>query len=224
MADDQLTFAAIPDSPKFLNMTGKEFGQWTVLGLSHSVPRKFGRSFYWHCRCACGTVKPISGHNLGRGSLSCGCARSVNGDAHITHPNEYRIYAGMKGRCYRKTHSKYADYGGRGIRVCERWMSSFFAFLEDMGPRPSKKYSIDRKDNDGDYTPENCRWATKKEQNNNRRVTTFLTFNGVKKSLSEWSEITGIRQTTLKGRLKRGLPVNLILAAKNRIPGSRAAS
>lgn len=83
---------------------------------------------------------------------------------------EYRIWTHMKGRCLNETDARYADYGGRGIIVCDRWVESFAAFLADMGPRPSKSHSIDRIDNDGGYEPSNCRWATDQEQSLNKRV------------------------------------------------------
>ena len=123
-----------------------------------------------------------------------------------THPREYRAWAKMKSRCYDKNDNSYHDYGRRGITVCKRWLEKpygFRNFLSDMGGKPGPEYSIDRIDNNGPYSPENCRWATAKEQANNRRARKDLrlyTHNGVTKSLREWSEATGIPLNKLRTR------------------------
>ena len=106
-------------------------------------------------------------------------------------------------RCNEEQHYNYKNYGGRGIKVCERWMSDFWNFVEDMGEKPSQAYSLDRIDNDGNYSPDNCKWSTSKEQNNNRRGRVNITYNGKTQSLSEWSRETGIKFITLSKRLVR---------------------
>lgn len=141
----------------------------------------------WYCRCDCGTRRVVSGGNLTRGlTLSCGCLRrellaeSKKGNEY-NHKHghapagrsspEYRAWAKMKDRCGNPNSAEYKNYGARGIAVCERWSgrSGFPNFLADMGPRPSPELSLDRIDNGGDYTPNNCRWATRAQQNANRR-------------------------------------------------------
>ena len=110
----------------------------------------------------------------------------------------------MKARCYNPNHPDYANYGGRGIRVCERWLSSYAAFITDMGARPSSAHSLDRRDNDCDYSLDNCRWATAREQNNNRRINRLITFRGETYTLTEWARMLGMNYTTLQNRLDRG--------------------
>jgi hypothetical protein len=109
----------------------------------------------------------------------------------------------MKKRCYNPKASNYKDYGGRGITICPRWRESFVAFLEDMGPRPSDKHSIDRIDNNGPYCPENCRWATLQQQRNNRRPVTNITFQGETLSLLQWARRLNMNYDTLRYRIKR---------------------
>lgn len=115
---------------------------------------------------------------------------------------EYRIWSGMKQRCETITHRLYKYYGGRGIYVCERWQD-FASFYEDMGERPSPKYSIDRRNNARGYEPDNCYWATKLEQQNNTRFNRFLTYNGVTKSVSAWAREIGMTSAGLSGRLDK---------------------
>lgn len=115
----------------------------------------------------------------------------------------------MMGRCYTPAHKSFAHYGGRGITVCERWRD-FANFLADMGECPPG-LTLDRKDNDGHYDPGNCRWATQKEQQNNRSITRFLEFNGQRRSMKEWADTLGINYQTLFSRVQGGWPVERIL-------------
>jgi len=117
---------------------------------------------------------------------------------------EYRAWTMMKTRCYNTNHHKYPRYGGRGIKVCERWKSSFESFLEDMGSRPGKGYSIDREDNDGDYTPKNCRWATASQQASNKGTTRWIEVGGEQRTLQDWANRLGSDPQTISDRLARG--------------------
>ena len=131
-------------------------------------------------------------------------ASTTHGMARRENPDPmYVVWCGIVQRCENPAHAAYPRYGGRGITICTRWRRDFMAFYEDMGPRPTPGYSVDRIDNDGPYSPENCRWATAKEQNRNCRTNRMLTFQGETLCLAEWSERTGIKQTTLLQRLDR---------------------
>ena len=125
---------------------------------------------------------------------------------------EYFAWHDMKSRCYNRHHPKWSDYGGRGIRVCSRWRQSFSAFLQDMGRRPSRRHTIERKDNEGGYTKANCKWATQRAQQQNRRDTLVLCFRGKKQCATEWARELGLLPDTLLHRLRRGLSMVRVLA------------
>lgn len=117
---------------------------------------------------------------------------------------EYKAWQAMIDRCDNKNNQRYERYGGRGIRVCDRWSSSFAAFFEDLGPRPSKDHSLDRIDNDGDYEPGNCRWATRETQIRNTSRNIYVDHDGKRMTLADWSRETGINFFTLRGRILKG--------------------
>lgn len=114
---------------------------------------------------------------------------------------EYSSWQAMKTRCYNKNHLHYGDYGGRGIKVCERWKSSFPNFIQDMGPKPDG-YSLDRIDTNGDYCPENCRWVSWQKQQNNKRNNRKLTFSGETHTITEWADIIGIKRSAIYMRAR----------------------
>ena len=121
----------------------------------------------------------------------------------MSNTSTYNSWSSMIQRCTNETVNSYPDYGGRGITVCDRWLNSFLAFYEDMGERP-KNHTLDRIKNDEGYSKENCRWATKKQQSNNRRSNHFIVIGGESKTISEWSELSGVSKVTIKGRIKAG--------------------
>lgn len=154
--------------PPFLDMTGTRFNRLVVL---RPVPERSGNGqVRWLCKCDCGREKSVSGDSLRRAFVqSCGCLQLETATSHGMHgTTEYRCWSAMLSRCNNARHRGFKDYGGRGIKVCERWRK-FENFLADMGNRPSPTMSIDRINNDGDYEPGNCRWATSKQQIHNRR-------------------------------------------------------
>ena len=189
-----------------VDVAGRTFGGWTVLRLNGRD--RHGQAL-WECRCECGNVGDVTGGRLRRGeSTSCGCRRPMLvAAAKTTHggckDDIYRIWCCMRDRCRTTTNPKYGNYGGRGIRVCERW-NDFAAFKHDMGPRPSPEHSIDRIDVNGDYAPKNCRWATPTTQAQNARTNRNLTFNGETKCMAQWARDVGLPIQTLHNRLKAG--------------------
>jgi hypothetical protein len=195
--------------PRTRDLTAETFCRLTVKQFSHYG---HNRSPYWVCECLCGVVKVIDGRHLNSGSTrSCGCLQKQVSTKHGMHgTTEYKAWACMHQRCYNKLCTGYDNYGGRGITVCDAWQS-FACFYADMGPRPSKDHSLDRIDNDGPYCKENCRWATRKEQQRNRRSTQFVTCGNETLTLTQWAERTGIKYKTLCKRLNSGWPVEQAL-------------
>jgi hypothetical protein len=188
------------------DLTGQRFGRLEVIGRAGA--NKSGNA-QWLCRCKCGAEKVIEGSNLRSGNTqSCRCLRIEKSKTHghACKGNETFLYTkwqNMKARCNNTKGNKYKDYGGRGIRVCDRWLT-FENFLSDMGYPPTKKHTLERIDVNGDYEPSNCRWATHLEQAQNKRDSRFLCFNGQRLVISEWAKITGIAYGTIRRRLESG--------------------
>lgn len=169
----------------------------------------------WRCACDCGGSAIVSTSNFSR-QKSCGCLKSeVTTNRNFKHgksgTSEYKIWRKMLGRCHCRSSAGYARYGGRGISVCKRWRSSFVAFLEDMGARPTPRHSIERLNNDRGYTPKNCVWATQREQCNNRRDNILITRGGRTRTLKQWTDELGLKYNTVYMRLRRGMTPHVAL-------------
>ena len=190
--------------PKRADMIGRQFGRLTVLTFHDRAPRgKTGTLFRrWRCICECGvTIISATGDLTSGNTKSCGCWKtSVTKARMTTHGKtgmpEYVVWQGMLRRCETPTNKAYKDYGGRGIKVCDRW-HDFEAFLADMGARPTSEDTIERKDNSGHYEPENCIWVTRGEQNKNQRQRTDNTsgVTGVvwNAARSKWEAFIGVK-------------------------------
>lgn len=202
--------------PKRLDLSGKTFHALKVLEFAEV---RSGRS-HWRCLCECGAEAVVDGSKLTNGhTRSCGCLqRKQSAEANSTHGHarvgqqtkEYQTWANMMKRCHNADCPDYAGYGGRGIKVCERW-HEFESFLADMGAAPTGTHSIDRTNVDADYSPANCRWATPTEQARNKRNSVFIEAFGQTKTLAEWAESLGVDRRKIHKRLKLGWPAEKAL-------------
>ncbi len=199
------------------NIAGQKFGRLTVISYAGIDSRGYS---VWKCECDCGTLRDFTSHSLKKGhTRSCGCLRKDKFLERITRHGhapssgsspEYNAWNNMLRRCNRENHPEYHLYGGRGIKVCERW-TAFGNFLIDVGVRPSPRHSIHRIDNNLGYTPDNVKWATPSEQQNGRNNNNRISFNGKTQTLTQWAIETGIHYVTLHYRLKRGWSVTKAL-------------
>ena len=204
-----------------IDMVGTAWGRLTV--VSRVGVTDNGKAT-WLCRCACGEERVVAGKWLRSGNTrSCGClqrekasARAKKGIA-VTHGRsktpEFCAWGDMVERCRCPTNRAYKHYGGRGITVCDRWLESFENFYADMGDRPSKQHTLDRIENDGPYSPGNCRWATWDVQYRNRRQTVSITYSGETKCQKDWCQEYGVDEATFAQRLSRGWDVGTALKA-----------
>ncbi len=186
------------------DITGQRYGRWTVLRKAER--NKHNRAM-WLCRCACGQEANVRGHALRSGN-SQQCRSCATREQNKTHggcgTRLYAIWTFMRRRCNNENRSGFKYYGGRGIRVCAEW-DTFEAFRDWALANGYKQgLSIDRIDNDGDYEPGNCRWATSKEQSRNRRNNVHIVINGITRTIVEWAEVVGIKYDTLRARVERG--------------------
>lgn len=199
-----------------IDMHGKRYGR--CIGVA---PVRIATSgdVVWSFVCDCGAIFEASGYDLRSGKRQdCpSCAAIRTRDASIVHgmsgTAEFRIWTGMLTRCYNKNAKHYERYGGRGIGVCDEWRDSFKQFFADMGPRPSASHSIDRKDNDGNYEPGNCRWATPEEQASNKRSSVRVTAAG-NRSIKDLAEQAGISPSGMWMRVNKGGAHDLLRPSK----------
>lgn len=213
---------------KSIDMTGWKMNEhgiydsrWTIVEAAPDLIRANGKHIkMWRCVCECGNYGIIDGVNLRSGaSKSCGCLSRERARKTLYkhgHAGEriYYEWTRMKARCYNKHTYNYCDYGGRGIAMCDEWRDSFESFLEWANSSGYKdNLSLDRIDVNGNYEPSNCRWATPKEQSNNRRNNIFIEIDGEKKTLKQWCEFYGVDYKLVHARIKyRGWnPVDAIL-------------
>jgi hypothetical protein len=202
---------------KSVDVTGKVFGKLTVLRLSDDYAKGAAR---WLCQCECGNTTIVFASNLSREhTKSCGCLKQANYKTmNLTHgatakqkteyPRSYVSWCQMRQRCNNQDSPAFKYYGARGITICERW-TDYACFVADMGEPPDGT-SLDRIDNDGPYSPKNCRWATKMEQARNKRSAHMITYHGETRSLVEWAEHLGIPRQRLHNRIFRGWDIDRV--------------
>lgn len=197
------------------DLIGRKFGRLTVL---ERYPEKKRGYIQWVCKCQCGNIIVVRSDLLKSGNTrSCGClSKEIHsmrcrelGLARATHKKSntrlYKIYANMKDRCYNKNNHAYKDYGLRGITICKEWLESFNVFYEwAINNGYEDNLTIDRKDNNLGYSPNNCRWITKTEQCFNTRHNKFITYNNKTQTLKEWTDELGLSYSKIWKRLYRG--------------------
>ncbi len=211
-----------PKTHNFKNLTNNVYNKLTVIRYAGI---KNGKTA-WVCNCECDkdniNRKEIivkSTHLKSGYTKSCGC---LIGKSRIKHGMSkdkiHGIWCSMRERCNDSNNQAYHNYGGRGIKVCDRWLGvdGFQKFYEDMGDRPSSEYTLERRDNNENYCPENCYWATRIEQGRNKRNNVYIEYNGKNQTLSEWARETGFNQTMIARRLKNGWSIEEALTVDSR--------
>jgi hypothetical protein len=174
----------------------------------------------WNCRCDCGATTVARACSLKKGATkSCGCLNQEWRRQRCTKHGgwkrpEYGAWQHMRMRCVNPNEPYYERYGGRGIRVCDRWADDFGAFIADMGPRPTPQHSIERINNDGHYEPKNCRWATPREQSLNTSRNRWLEHDGIRLTVPDWAKRIGVNEKTIRNRLRDGWPIATVLSAQ----------
>ena len=197
---------------------GTKFGHWTVIGEPIRDKNGYHKKYLCECDCEKHTQRYVDSQNLKRGkSISCGCVTAECTRKRRTKHGEagtrlFYILVNMKERCFNPNSNAYKNYGERGIVVCQEWMHSYECFRDwELKNGYSDDLTIDRIDVNGNYEPTNCRWATNKEQCNNKRNNQLITYNGETHNTAEWSDILGIKKQTLQSRIDRGYPIEDIL-------------
>lgn len=200
----------MPKKGQYKDITGQRFGRLVAI----SFDRREEKDTYWRCRCDCGAEVVVRGSNLGKksgGTTSCGCLhRELTSQRRRTHGGRntplYKIWQGMKERCYGKYSIGYRNYGERGITVCDEWKEDFVAFRDwaiSHGYSDDKRYQLDRIDNDKGYSPTNCRFITRVGQANNKRNNRIITYNGETKTAAEWARLFGVDRSAMCKQLDK---------------------
>ena len=197
------------DPANKIDLLGSRFG---MLVCTEYVWDRNRDCSWWKCDCDCGNTKTIRTSALRSGATnSCGCLHKKQlSDLMKTHglskSKEYKVWCAMKERCAKPTDKSFINYGGRGIKVHPSWMD-FSNFINDMGMRPTPKHTLERVDNDGNYEPNNCKWATRGEQRRNCRRVTWVTIGNEKLCLSDWCKKAGITRHSVRMRVARGMTI-----------------
>ena len=187
----------------FIDLTGNRYGRLVVVNRAENKLGKNGRTrTMWNCVCDCGNAVIVEASHLKSGhSKSCGCITKKHG---MFGTRIYKIWDSMKQRCFNKNHSEYKNYGGRGITICDEWIQNFQSFYNwAMANGYRDDLTIDRKDVNGNYCPENCRWADDIVQHNNTRVNRYIEFKGETHTMAEWARIKGMKYVTLNTRINK---------------------
>lgn len=208
---------------KLIDLTGQKFGRLTVIKL-HGTKNK---TSYWLCKCDCGNEKIVRASNLKNKHVrSCGCLQQ---ESRLTHSRThglsktriYKIYLGMKKRCYNKNYIQFHLYGGRGIKVCDEWLDGFINFYKwSLTNGYNDNLTIDRIDSNGNYEPSNCRWITTREQNLNTSKNRYITYNNETHTMKEWAELCNLTYSALQHRLERKWDLGKALTTPMRTIGN----
>ena len=201
---------------KIVNLAGLRFGRLLVI---KNVGTDRNGSSKWLCKCDCGNKKIVTNSNLRNNSTkSCGCLQKENKTKHNKwNTRIYRIYYGIKQRCYNPKYSRYYDYGGRGITVCDEWKNDFMSFYNwAMANGYRDDLTIDRIDVNGNYKPHNCRWISREEQQSNTRKSHFIEYNGKKQTMAQWSRELKLSPNTIKFHLNKGRTIEDVIEYKKK--------
>jgi hypothetical protein len=200
--------------PPLINIIGKKFGRWTI--ISRVENNSTGHPQYL-CRCDCGVEAIRTPGRLKSGnSKSCRCLQkellSISKAVHgMSGTKVHSTWMQMIKRCIDPKNTRYSDYGGRGINVCDQWMGDFISFYKYVGDPPTPKHTLDRIDNNKGYIPGNVKWSTNKEQSNNKRTNHIIEFNGHRKTIAQWRDATGISYSALWYRIRAEWPIDKML-------------
>jgi len=190
---------------KFIDLSGNRFGKLTAISVDHKSENS--TRVYWYCKCDCGGTRIVSNDHLRDGSIiDCGCYKKhlATWKKHGMYNTKlYSVWSLMKERCYNQKRKEYHNYGGRGVKVCDEWLDSKLFIEWAINNGYKEGLTLDRKDNDGDYCPDNCRWVSRKEQQNNRRNNRLISHNGKTKTITQWAEDNNLPYYILKKRIDK---------------------